>query len=103
MGVMSARSWSSHWPAVASVANPLHVTRYPATKSVVEPAAGPTVDLDARAYVFTIGVADGSIIPAIITAHMLHMRATSPVVQADVIGIESGDIMSPVRASSSTR
>ena len=54
-------------------------------------------------YPLIIGVADGSIMPAIITDHMVQMRMASWPVQAEVIGIANGDPMSCIRALRNTR
>ena len=47
--------------------------------------------------------ADGSIIPAIMTDHMLNISTTSPAVHADVIGIANGDPIWPIRIVSNPR
>ena len=51
----------------------------------------------------TIGLADGSIIATIITAHIVHISRKSPPLQADVIGMASAEPIEPIDAETANR
>ena len=75
MGDNRAARSSCHCSRVANRLNTIQVIRYPEVNN----QAGATVDLSLRAfltteaYISTAGATDGSIIPTIITDHMINM------------------------------
>src|ERR1700749_2907758 len=77
---------NAHCAAVAAAANAVHNARYPVTKATVLPAS------ERRRFRFpkteTIGMAVGSIMAAIITAHMMKTGSQFAHDQSD-IGIVS--------------
>jgi hypothetical protein len=52
-------------------------------------------------YAWIMGEADGIIIAAIITAHIVHISTASPTLHAEVIGIAKTELLPPIVISPS--
>ena len=75
--VISAPRWRAIWLAVAAALNSVHTTIYATAKIHTLYAETPLRARAMRAYVSIIGLALGTIIATIITAHIMKVSHTS--------------------------